>query len=369
MESTFDKLTNAKMQRLVNWGTAWAFFMVLVFTPAFYCAAVIEGESFSDSMNLVALTLQQDIGIPSFIAIALMAPIALVAKLIPVAMTWPVIILGFFYPIFMIILPAMFFGAAEMPYYRSMKSAINPNWYAKENEHVVVKAKYGTYPFRIFMFIMIVCLFIGFFVAIPKARTPIADNWVGQVYISDKKGRVTKIDSQLELKIFDPGHIVDRKPGVVYSTVHIKFSGKDTEKLKAFGINDNFIAGKDTGRDYYPHQLCAIDKAVSLQSKRGYVMPTSYLVKNYLMTLKDNVAVGNYSNDLGCPKQVLFGVTDFHNAQFAINESKNGYYIFAKLKRDSRWNWIDTMMIGDSFIKDPEGTLEYSSLGVPFGYR
>lgn len=84
--------------------------------------------------------------------------------------------------------------------------------------------------------------------------------------------------------------------------------------------------------------------------------------------MKDNVGLG-YSNDLGCPKVMHFGISDFNDAQFAINGPTDDYYLVANLKRDSRWNWLEKMMIENKFNKNPEAALMYSPLGPPFGYR
>ncbi|MGM3218188.1 hypothetical protein ACSQ5K_26455 [Pseudomonas sp. PhalM4] len=94
-----------------------------------------------------------------------------------------------------------------------------------------------------------------------------------------------------------------------------------------------------------------------------------YLVKNYHLRTEDNIGTGFYSNDLGCPKTMNLGISDFDHTQFAITTPKSDYYLVASLKRDSRWNWIEQIRVSGRFNADPEAALEYSAIGAPFGYR
>ncbi|MGM3218189.1 hypothetical protein ACSQ5K_26460 [Pseudomonas sp. PhalM4] len=194
---------HGKMKRLKNWGAAWAAFMVLIVLPAFMTAPAVEGETFLTSADLASGSMQS-LYFPALIAELLKYPVAIVAKIIPVASSWvlvPIIVLCAGFPLLAMIVMAAFFGAAEMPFYRDKKSAIDPHWVERENEGVVVKPAYRSYPFSIFVCIMIAVSLIGMFFISPKARTIVADNWVGQVFIADPKGRLTPIDVQLELKL------------------------------------------------------------------------------------------------------------------------------------------------------------------------
>lgn len=368
MEQVIEATSEKKMDRLKALAAFWAVFMVLIFTPALFCTSAVEGESLSDSFSLVS-GVMQSFGAPDFLAYALQVPVALVAKILPVG-TSTLLVPALFLPFdFLVaIVPMLICGLAELPYYRERKTKIDPDWYSKENEGVLVKARVGSYPLsRLFVFLAAVSVVSTIWI-LPNIRTPIADNWIGKVYIADSTGKLTPIDVKLNLKMFDPGYVTDRKPGVHGAAMHLEFSGNDVDKLKALGINDNFIEGRHNERTFYPNQLCEISKAVSLKDVSPYGRSLPYFIKNYLMEVSDNIA-GGYTNDLGCPKTMHFGISSFEEAQFAINGPTEDHYLVAQLERDSRWSWIEKMRISSMFNASPREALEHSALGNPFGYR
>ncbi len=361
MEVATEMQENKKMERLKKWGIAWALFMAIIVAPAFFCASAIEGEGFSTSVDLVGGSLR-DFGIPWFIAIVMALPVTVVAKIIPVGASWIVMLL-ILMPVYLaIIVPVVFCAYAELPFYRKMKSKIDPFWYEKENDGVLVKAAIRGYPFSAFAVITVLVSLIGILFVMPNIRLPIADNWSGKVYISDARGRLTPIDVVLDLKFFNPGLVTDSKPGVKNPALYLEFSGKDVDKIKAMGINDNFIKDRHAERTYYPNNLCEIVKARAQLDKSPYGISLPYFVKNYYLDTRDNVAPRSYSNDLGCPKIMHFGISDFESAQFAINGPGENYLV-ANLQRDSRWNWIEKMIVANKFIKNPQGVLEETRFG------
>ncbi|WP_338924457.1 hypothetical protein V0M98_33115 (plasmid) [Pseudomonas silesiensis] len=368
MEVTMESLTHKKMERLKLWAGLWTFFMAFIVAPALFCTSAIEGESFATSVELVGSMLHS-FGAPNFLASTLQLPVTMVAKILPVStstLIMPLLFLPFTW--LAVVVPMLICGYVELPFYREMKTKIDPDWQIKENEGVIVKAKVSGYPFSIFVTLLMITCLISVFFIMPSIRTPIADNWSGEVYISDSQGRLTPIDAKLDIRIYDPGYVTDRKPYVSTSSLYIEFSGNGIGKLKALGINDNFIEGRQTDHIYYPSRLCEIDKANAQKDRKPYGISLPYFIKNYFLHTSDNEFLGGYSN-LGCPKVMHFGISDFNNAQFAINGPTDNHYLVAKLKRDSRWNWIERLMIGNKFIKNPEETLEHSALGAPFGYR
>ena len=197
----------------------------------------------------------------------------------------------------------------------------------------------------------------------PSIRTVIADNWVAEeVYIADGSGRLTKIDATINLKMFDPGYIADKRPGVRSSALHLEFSGNDVDKLKALGINDNFIEGRNTHRTYYQGQLCEVIKATPLKDKRPFGNGLPYAEQNYHMSMKDNVD-NDPDNKLGCPSTMYFGISDFNTAQFAIKGAAKEHNIVATLKRDSRWSWIEQVRVAGRFYENAEKALFENKFG------
>lgn len=366
MEATLEVEKNKKMERLKIYAGIWAAFMAFVFAPALFCTSAIQGESFSTSLWLVGGTLMQ-FGAPSWLAYALHVPVTIVATVLPTETSALIMPLLFLWPIAAVLVPMLICGAAEMPFYRDMKTKIDPDWQAKEMEGVIVKARFSSYPFSKFFVILAIGTGIAFWFA-PDSRTIVADDFKGQVYIADSHGKLTPIDVQLMLKMYDPGYIHDRKPGVNSASLRMEFSGKDVDKLKALGINNNFIEGRHDDRTFYPNQLCEINKAVALTDRGSYDSSLSYFEKNYYLKTEDNVG-GGYTNDLGCPKIMHFGIFDFNTAQFAINGPTDDHYLVAKLNRDSRWGKIEKARVEANFKSNPKATLEHSTLGAPFGYR
>lgn len=368
MEATLEVEKNKKMERLKLYAGLWAIFMAFVFAPALFCTSTIQGESFTTSLGLVAENLVQ-FGAPNWLAYVLHVPVTIVATALPSETSALVMPLILFSPWAWaaVLIPMLICGAAEMPFYRDMKTRIDPDWQQKEMEGVIVKASYSSYPFARLVVFLAISYAIAFWFA-PNSRTIIADDFKGQVYIADSSGKLTPIDVQLNLKMYDPGYIHDRKPGVKNASLRMEFSGSDVDKLKALGINNNFIEGRHDDRTYYPNQLCEINKAVALKDSRSYDSSLAFFKNNYFLHTRDNIG-GGYTNDLGCPKVMHFGIFDFDNAQFAINGPTNDHYLVAKLKRDSRWGMFERASLAAKFKANPKASLEHSSLGAPFGYR
>lgn len=366
MEATFEAQQNKKMERLKLYAGLWAVFMAFVFAPALFCTSAIQGENFTTSLDIVAGTLVQ-FGAPHWLAYVLHVPVTIVATVLPAETSALIMPLLFLWPLAAVLVPMLICGAAEMPFYREMKSRIDPDWYEKEMEGVIVKASYSSYPFARLVVFLVICSAIALWFS-PNSRTIIADDFKGQVYIADSSGKLTPIDVLLNIKMYDPGYIHDRKPEVNNASLRMEFSGGDVDKLKALGINNNFIEGRHDDRTYYPSQLCEINKAVVLKDNRSYDSSLAYFKKNYFLHTRDKVGDG-YINDLGCPSVMHFGILDFDNAQFAINGPTNDRYLVAKLKRDSRWGMFERSSLTAKFKANPEATLEHSSLGAPFGYR
>ena len=362
MESALGSVANKKMGRLKLLSGLWVIFMALVVAPAIFCTSAVEGESLGASFDLTQGMLHS-FGAPYFLSSILKFPVALVAKILPVS-TSLLIVPVMFLPFWLAaIVPMMICGAAEMPFYREKKFKIDPDWHERENEGVISKAAFGGYPLSGLVAFLVIVAAVGTFFIMPSIRTVIADNWVAEeVYIADERGRLTKIDATLNLKMFDPGYIVDKRPGVRNSALHLEFSGNDVDKLKAIGINDNFIEGRNTHRIYYQSQLCEVIKATPLKDKRPFGIGLPYAEQNYHMSMKDNVD-NDPDNKLGCPSTMYFGISDFNTAQLAIKGATKEHNIVATLKRDSRWSWIEEVRVAGRFYENAEKALFENKFG------
>jgi hypothetical protein len=342
----YDERNAKKLKKLDNWRTVWGGFMLFIVLPAWFCAGVVEGETLSDAAGLIFDALVGWFYLPNFLAVIFMWPITILAKLIPASSTWPFVmflVLGAGFIGIPILVFSTFFGCRFPPYFREMKSKVDPLWEIKENEGVIVHASVRSGPFSSLIVFFVLSGLVGCFLIMPSIRTVIADRWVGKLYVVEPSGRKIQLDAKIQLNFIDPGYIVDLRPGVKQRTLFFEFSGTDVALLKKLGIKEEFFQGanRDVG---YSYRGCAIAK--------GSLSRDIYEFK-----LEDPGSYYGDEKEQRCPKIVRFRVSDFSNAELAVGLPGDKYYLASDLHRDSRWSIIEQGMVGSDFHKNPDKLL------------
>lgn len=332
-----------KLKKLDNWRVVWWFFMVLIMMPAWMCAGVVEGENFSNSIELVARVLRGTLHVPDFLAIIFVWPITILAKVIPASSTWPFVtfmVLGAGFIAIPLIVFTIFFGCRLPPYFREMKSRIDPQWEEKENEGVVKQSAIRSGPFSSLVVFIAVSGLIGVFFVHPNIRAVIADKWVGGITFIDDNGRSHRLNAKVSINYIDPGYVLDLRPGISQRTLFMEFSGEDLNTLKALGISKELFEGADRELPY---------------SERGCQIRSGTISRSrmYQFNLIDP---GNYDAGTSqvCPQVVQLDAKYFDEAKLSIMLPGNKNHLEADLTRDSRWGFIERAMIEGDFRKNPE---------------
>ena len=365
VQSHKENIIAAKMAKLDTWRMVWGCFMLFIVFPAWICAAVVEGESLSDSAQLVARMLSDLLYAPHFIAALLCWPVAIVAKLIPASSTWPfmtMLVLGAGFILIPLIVFAIFFGHRLPPYFWKKKFEIDPDWLEKANVGVIKHAAIRSGPFSSLIVFLVISGLIGVAFILPGIRLVVADRWEGKVYLVEKNGKEHPLDATVSLNFIDPGYIVDVKPGVHQESLAFDFSGNDLKTLKELGISEKFLHGQSSDA-YYSSNICEIRQASAQSNTQSYYSSGSTLIKNYHFQMNTD-----YDKDY-CPKLIHLGIESFDNAELAINLKNDKYFLAAHLVRDSRWSFIERQIMRYKFNKNPTKELENRALGAPLGYR
>lgn len=367
-ERQLESVRQQKLSTVDSWRALWAVFMLLIVFPAWLFAGVVEGSGFRASVGLVNSALRGNFPfMPDIVNFCLSWPVAIVAKFIPSSTTWPFLgvgVLGGGFVAIPMIVFAIFFVTRRFPYYKNVKSKIDPYWEQKANEHVVVQAAIRSGPFSTLIVFFVITGLIGSFFVLPNIRLTVADKWSGEVSLVDANGKMYPMDVQLSLDFVDPGKVVDYRPGMHQETLLLKFSGNDVEKLRASGVSDSLFESK-LSNTILGQKACAIKKASVVSDAQGFLSIAAHNVRRYSFVTED--VDGGSAGD--CPASMHLGVVDFDNAEFAINNLGGKYWIYAKLKRDSRWGWIERFMAESDFYENPGKALDSRALGTPLGYR
>lgn len=341
-----------KLKKLDNWRVVWGFFMIVIVMPAWICAGVVEGESFSNSIELVSRMLRGTLHAPDVLAVIIVWPITILAKVIPVSSTWPFItfmVLGAGFVAIPLIVFTIFFGCRLPPYFRRMKCRIDPHWEEKENEGVIQQSAIRSGPFTSLVVFFAVSALVGAFFIHPKIRAVIADKWVGGITFIDQNGRSHRLNAKVSINYIDPGYVLDLRPGISQRTLFMEFSGDDLNTLKALGISKDLFEGAERKLPY---------------SERGCQIRSGTISRSrmYQFNLIDP---GKYDAGTSqvCPQVVQLDVKHFNEAKLSIMLPGNKYHLESDLIRDSRWGFIEKAMIEGDFRKNP-GLLLKRGMGV-----
>ncbi|MHD0644220.1 hypothetical protein ACYPKM_01120 [Pseudomonas aeruginosa] len=207
-----------------------------------------------------------------------------------------------------------------------------------------------TYPFRFKSFrSALICLAIFvliFEVMFGFLRTPVADHYVGEVYLaSNVPGRsipqLTKLDATLDLDVLDKGVVYGRIPRIYDDGLRIVFSGPDAAKLKAAGIPERFIATEE--HSDFARSYCFI-----AQGSRAYDNPnTSRLNPGDSVDIARSVK-GEAVN-LDNPRGNCVGMTlRFQSAdelEFYIQDFNKSAAIKTKLRRKTTYSPIQSWIM------------------------
>lgn len=326
--------------KITFYRTGWFLFMVLVFGPAWYLASTVEGVSFSSSLDIISEGLG-DLYFPSFLVSLLKYPITILATLIPGSSAFVFIVLALFFSYGSFFIAFLYFAFVQPPNFNEMKTKLDPEWRIKENAKWIVKPLARPVTFAGFIVFLVLTtvlgeIFYGFY------RNPIADNFTGTVYLVDRSNKKIPIDVSIKLDIIDPGMVYDRKPGVRERSMKIEFSGKGLKTLKDLGIDEKlFAGGSENAR--YGSRVCGADSGTTAKNPSGFYRGT-WLLRSY-----------NFKNKptewetVRCPEKMHFGMETYDTAQFAISEIAKGHIVYAELKRDSRFSFLQGMILKNRY--------------------
>jgi len=226
-----------------------------------------------------------------------------------------------------------------------MKTKLDPNWEAKENELVIQKPVFRAVTFSGFIVFLLLTTLLGE-VIFGYNRDPIADDYVGKVFAIDSKGKKTPLNVTVKLSIIDPGRIYDRKPGVHGRSLRMEFDGEHLKGLSLMGIDERLFAGNAKNL-YYGYSVCPIHKGWTDKDRFGH-----YLGKNLLRTYDYKFPKQDDADMVRCPESVHFGMANFDEGEFAITNLPEGYTIAAALERKSHISFIQRMIMKHRYNKN-----------------
>ena len=351
-----------KMSRLDGWNAFWAFFMILIFTPAWILSTTVEGVGFTTASNLVGGTLMSW-GFPHFMAVVMVWPVTILATLIPGSSTWllgPLLMTMGSYPWLMVIVGALFFFQFEMPYYRHLKNKIDPGCVERAESHIIKQAIIRPRPFAGLMVFLVLFGLSGEIIYGVWGRDAFADDYEGKVYLVNNKHQSFPIDATLRMSFVDPGRFVfDRKPGAYDRSIKLEFSSKSTvdiERLKRLGVSPRMFEGQTQEDQFgYASNLCRIKSSGASKEHRAYTgqfMMNEAASFHYVMEKSDD------PSDVACPKKMHMLVSSFNHAQFAIDQINPEWMIVADLERDSRFGWLQRQILHFRLGSNPADVIE-----------
>jgi hypothetical protein len=318
--------------KIVFYRAGWWLFMLLVVGPAWYLASSVEGLSFLKAVSVIRSGLA-GLHFPDFLGTLLAYPVTLLATLIPGSSALAFVVVYMFFSLGAFPIFALFFALIQPPGFRQMKARHDPDWEAKEKEGVVVASKIQPMRFRTFVVFLVLTTLAGE-VVFGYNRHPLADNYIGDVYLIDAKNKQIPLHVKMKLDVIDSGLIYDRKPGVTGKALHIVFSGENTKVLKNLGISDQLFEDKQN-EQFYAEGTCDIQKSENEGYRGGYIPSGGPLVESYRFKMAKS-----YGQQAQCPETLLLGVKDFDEMQFAISGISKDYLVVAELRRDSRISFM-----------------------------
>lgn len=352
-----------KMSKLDGWNAAWAFFMILIFTPAFLLSTTVEGVSFHTALNLVGGQLM-GWGFPHFMAVVMVWPVTILATLIPGSSTWllgPLLMSMGSMPWLMVIVGGLFFFQFEMPYYRHLKDKIDPGCIEREESRIIIRAKMRPRPFAGLMVFLVVFGLSGEIIYGVWGRDAFADDFEGKVYLVNSKNQSFPLDATLRMSFIDPGRFVfDRKPGMYNQSIHLEFSSQsaqDIERLKRLGVSSRMFKGQtEEDERGYTSNMCEIKSAGVSKEYRAY---TGKYMTGEASSFHYEIGKSYDSGDVDCPKNMHMLIGSFNHVQFAIDRVNPEWMIVADMERDSRFGWLQRQILKYRFGSNPQGVLDH----------
>jgi hypothetical protein len=338
--------------KIVFYRCGWWLFMVLMVGPAWYLASTVEGVPFSKAVDIIRYGLH-GLHFPDFLVSLVSYPVTMLATLIPGSSALVFLILALFISYGAFFFAFMYFALVQPPNFYEMKSKLDPDWQAKEDEGVIVKPLARPVMFSGFIVFLLLTslageIFYGY------NRSAIADDYTGTLFLLDGNNKKTPINVNIKLAVIDPGRIYDRKPGVSSRSFHIELDSKDPKALaalKALGIDEKLFA-ENAKNLPYDNGVCSFTRGTVETGARGYT-PGTWLVRSYHIKNKP----ASY-DPVKCPTSMHFGVVDFDRAQFAIADIAKSFIIVADLERHSRISFIQRMIMKHRYDKNPRAFYE-----------
>jgi hypothetical protein len=341
MELAVDK---EKLEAKINfYRVGWFLFSVLVLGPAWFVASSVEGVSFGTAVDVVSQELHV-LYFPNFLISLVVYPVTLLATFIPGSSAVIFLVFMSVFSYGALAITFVFFGLVQPPNYNAMKSKLDPNWEAKENEGVLVKPAIRAVTFSGFIIILLLTTLLGEIIY-GYNRDPMADDYVGQVYIIDIKGKKTPLKVTLKLAMIDPGRIYDRKPGVSDRSLHIQFDGEHLKGLSLLGIDEKLFASYAKNLSY-SNSVCSATRGTT---RKGVF--SRYTGKVILRSYDFQIKHRDW-DVIRCPESVHFAMSSFDEAEFAITNLTGGYVIAADLERKSRISFIQRMIMKHRYNKN-----------------
>lgn len=358
MQAALEQEIENKKSRLSTYRLLWAFFMVFIVLPGWVTSSTVEGVGFSDAVTLVGRQLMA-YGVPGFIVVCVMYPATVIATILPgsslVALLALYMVFGIA-PYVTAIFCIIGFGCIAPPFYQEKKRAIDPVGYDEERSRIIKKAAFSSKPFSVFVVFILVSALIGD-VIYGYNRNVVADDYTGQVYLYDPvKWKKTPIDATVKVSIIDPGKIYDSKPGVHFYSVRLEFDGKGTEILRKMGIDPRlFESAEYEGKEQYKNTVCSINASKSTKSSTGSA---------FAHTGGSPLEIHHYETDppdtkeeVRCPKFIHFAISSFGNAELAIDKVDKNVFIYMPLERDSRFSWLQQLILSSRLSSNPQTVL------------
>jgi hypothetical protein len=337
-----EKLDN----KIVFYRTGWFLFMVLIVGPAWFVAPSIEGVPFAKSVGIVQSGLLIDLHFPQFLASLVSPFVTFLATFIPGSSSLLFLALAMVFSQGALVCTFLLFALVQPPKYDDIRTRLDPDWRAKENAGVISGPKIRPIRFATFMWFLLISslvgdIFYGFY------RNPIADNYVGEVFLVDGNKRKIPINAQIKLDVLDEGKIYDRRPGVHGRAFHIEFSGSGTKTLKGMGISDELFADKQQSQSYR-YGTCEVNSS-GTEGPRGGFLPHTWFIQSSWYKMGKS-----YGQQVTCPEKLHLSIEDFDTVQFGISGVSKNHVVVAQLKRKTRLSPIQKGIMQSRYNDDPD---------------